>query len=227
MTDKLREAAQLALEALEYYERRNIEWEYADKHAITALRAALAQQDAQEPECNHKFVVDAASSISVCIHCGSPERIKKRDEWRQYLKDGETPFERFMRERKDLDALMTLYQSALQENERFKAQQDAAVANEWPAPLSEFKEGQWWVSELDAIARSGNATHEQKRAVSVVHHFLASAEKAVATPPAQRVELTEEEIDELWFKHASSVTYTHDFARAIIEAYERKNGVKP
>jgi hypothetical protein len=44
----LREAAQQALEALEYYEHRGIDWCYADKEAITALRAALAEPE-QEP----------------------------------------------------------------------------------------------------------------------------------------------------------------------------------
>lgn len=48
------------------------------------------------------------------------------DEWTGYLKDGETPFERFMRERKDLGALTKLYQRALEENERLKAQQPQA-----------------------------------------------------------------------------------------------------
>jgi hypothetical protein len=44
----LREAAQQALEALEYYEHQKFEWGYADEAAITALRAALAQQQEQE-----------------------------------------------------------------------------------------------------------------------------------------------------------------------------------
>ena len=44
----LRAAAQQALEALEYYEHQKFEWGYADEAAITALRAALAQQE-QEP----------------------------------------------------------------------------------------------------------------------------------------------------------------------------------
>jgi len=44
------------------------------------------------------------------------------DEWTGYLKDGETPFERFLRERKDLGALTKLYQRALEENEQLKAQ---------------------------------------------------------------------------------------------------------
>ena len=45
----LREAAQQALEALEYYQHRKLEWDYSDEAAITALRAALAQQDERKP----------------------------------------------------------------------------------------------------------------------------------------------------------------------------------
>lgn len=57
---------------------------------------------------------------------------KEQNEWGLYLKDGETPFERFMRERKDLDALMALYQTALKENESLKEQQGAdAVPVYW------------------------------------------------------------------------------------------------
>lgn len=50
------------------------------------------------------------------------------DEWNGYLKDGETPFERFLRERKDLTTLTKLYQRALEENERLKGQQPQAEA---------------------------------------------------------------------------------------------------
>jgi hypothetical protein len=45
----LRQAAQQALEALEYYEHRGIDWCYADKEAITALRTAIEQAEKQEP----------------------------------------------------------------------------------------------------------------------------------------------------------------------------------
>lgn len=50
------------------------------------------------------------------------------DEWTGFLKDGETPFERFMRERKDLTSLTKLYQRALEENEQLRAQQPQAEA---------------------------------------------------------------------------------------------------
>lgn len=53
---------------------------------------------------------------------------KQPEQWADYLKEGETTFERFMRERKDLDALMTLYQRAVAENEQLKAQQQEPVA---------------------------------------------------------------------------------------------------
>ena len=38
--------------------------------------------------------------------------------------------------------------------------------------LSDFKEGQWWVVELDAFAATSGATADQKRAVAVVHNLL-------------------------------------------------------
>lgn len=50
------------------------------------------------------------------------------DEWTGYLKDGETPFERFLRERKDVQSVLKLYQRALEENESLKAQQPQAEA---------------------------------------------------------------------------------------------------
>lgn len=37
---------------------------------------------------------------------------------------------------------------------------------------SEFKEGQWWVLELDNASRTGS--DDFKRAVAVVHHLLRS-----------------------------------------------------
>lgn len=59
------------------------------------------------------------------------------DEWTGYLKDGETPFERFLRERKDLDALTKLYQRALEENERLKAQPPQAEPTKCDYPACE------------------------------------------------------------------------------------------
>lgn len=47
MTD-LEKAARMALEALEYYQHRKIEWDYSDDAAITALRQALEQPAKQQ-----------------------------------------------------------------------------------------------------------------------------------------------------------------------------------
>ncbi len=47
MTD-LEKAARMALEALEYYQHRKIEWDYSDDAAITAIREALAENPAQQ-----------------------------------------------------------------------------------------------------------------------------------------------------------------------------------
>lgn len=43
--------------------------------------------------------------------------------------------------------------------------------------LSEFKEGQWWVAELDAVATKHGAPDNLKRAVAVVHAMLAAAKE--------------------------------------------------
>lgn len=54
-------------------------------------------------------------------------------------------------------------------------------------PLSEFQEGQWWVTELDKAAGSVGAADDFKRAVAVVHHMLRSAADALAQPAAEPV----------------------------------------
>lgn len=52
-------------------------------------------------------------------------------------------------------------------------------------------------------------------------------------PPAQRVMLTDEEIRDLWSwsmtaeAERTANTQQHAFAQGVIEAYERKNGLKP
>ena len=59
-------------------------------------------------------------------------------QWKPFLKEGETPFERFTRERKDLDALLELYKKAI-----------AAPQREWVGLTDEekreFWESQWHV----------------------------------------------------------------------------------
>lgn len=74
--NKLREAAQMALEALETLEGVGtvIEWDRHWKHchvAITALRAALAQPE-PDPTHAHEWFKTGAMSVDEmrCIQCG-------------------------------------------------------------------------------------------------------------------------------------------------------------
>ena len=105
--------------------------EYWNK-AITALTAALEQPAQQEPVALPCCGYTDASTVKwnphngvvQCHNCGQTYTLPQAREWDEYLKEGETPFERFMRERKDLDALMTLYQRVVTENEKLKAQQE-------------------------------------------------------------------------------------------------------
>lgn len=64
----------------------------------------------------------------------------------------------------------------------------AAHAGAINDPLSGFQEGQWWVNELDAWAKTGS--DDQKRAVATVHHMLRSA--AAPTPIADSGAMTGE-----------------------------------
>lgn len=83
------------------------------------------------------------------------------DEWAGYLKDGETPFERFLRERKDVQSALKLYQRALEENERLKAQQPQAGAASSDHPLyvfaTEVIHGAYRYTELPAKAKAAIA----------------------------------------------------------------------
>ena len=57
------------------------------------------------------------------------DRLKQQDEWTPYLKDGETPFERFIRERNDMSALLSLHLRIVAENEDLKARQNDTVSH--------------------------------------------------------------------------------------------------
>ena len=39
-------------------------------------------------------------------------------------------------------------------------------------PIDNFEEGQWWVKELDSLAKNFNLSNDQKRAIAVVHNML-------------------------------------------------------
>lgn len=75
------------------------------------------------------------------------QRPEFQDEWTGYLKDGETPFERFMRERRDLTSLTKLYQRVLEENEQLKAQQPQAEPFGY---VSQHTNGTWEFSPTPA-----------------------------------------------------------------------------
>lgn len=92
------------------------------------------------------------------------------DEWTGYLKDGETPFERFLRERKDMQSVLKLYQRVLEENERLKAQQPQAEAVPWdrlPGHLIDKYEGEVLTEELlqTAVFEVLQAAPQQAEAV--------------------------------------------------------------
>lgn len=65
-----------------------------------------------------------------------------------------------------------------------------AAGGPWDSPLSDFREGQWWVLELDRMAAQlppEEKYFDFKRAVAVVHHLL-----RVTRPSAPLSEPTEE-----------------------------------
>lgn len=53
-----------------------------------------------------------------------------------------------------------------------KAREDSSSDVVAEESIHDFKEGQWWVKELDGIRESHDATLDQKRAVAVVHNLL-------------------------------------------------------
>ena len=105
------------------------------------------------------------------------------DEWTGYLKDGETPFERFLRERKDLDALTKLYQRALEENERLKAQQPQAELLKSLEGLLEAAE--WLTSGFDEESLSDDVCRAMQCARATIAKVTVSAapQQAEAVPP--------------------------------------------
>jgi hypothetical protein len=54
-------------------------------------------------------------------------------------------------------------------------------------PLSDFREGQWWISELDAWAETGS--DDQKRAVAVVHRLLRAVRAASTSANVARLSI--------------------------------------
>lgn len=74
--------------------------------------------------------------------------------------------------------------TALAMDEATRATHPSAPPAGYAQPLTEFREGQWWVKELDAMVK--DASPDQKRAVAVVHHMLRAALSAVPSAPASK-----------------------------------------
>lgn len=111
------------------------------------------------------------------------------DEWAGYLKDGETPFERFLRERKDLQSLLKLYQRVLEENERLKAQQPQAEAVPVVTPAmvdAYLKANTAYWQQADELPKSPtkwiNGTVQEATRVSLTAALAAAPQQAEAVP---------------------------------------------
>ena len=93
--------------------------------------------------------------------------------------------------------------------------------------LSEFKEGQWWVSELDMASVTGS--DDFKRAVAVVHHMLRSAadlleKQSVEVAGSERVRPTPLPPDPK-NQHAIEVPRFGWVAVKAVRAIERAHGI--
>lgn len=103
------------------------------------------------------------------------------DEWTGYLKDGETPFERFLRERKDMQSVLKLYQRVLEENERLKAQQPQAEA----VPITEVTLRDW-KDRINTLA-SCSTRSDRVRLGSALKQDIADAIAAQQAQPSEPV----------------------------------------
>jgi len=95
--------------------------------SVLDVRAAAKQEDKQALDTSKEVALD--------------------HRWAEYLKDGETPFDRFIRERKDLSALLGMYANAVHEVERL----NAIIDNRTPE-IDLYKLA--WEDLLQAIANS-------------------------------------------------------------------------
>ena len=75
----------------------------------------------------------------------SRKALAEPDQWQPFLKEGETPFERFIRDRADMDALLELYKKAI-----------AAPQREWQGFSYE---------EVEELQSGMTATHREVRAI--------------------------------------------------------------
>lgn len=96
----------------------------------SALAEELSAWDIDPPIHHVKEAHDACSAWLEASPQQAPQAAQP-DPWAEYLKEGETPFERFMRERADLDALLTLYKNALEKAAQPVQPSEPAV---WKSP---------------------------------------------------------------------------------------------
>lgn len=102
-----------------------------DEQLIEIYEAAAAK--GLSNEASFRAVAEAA------VQADRQVRPDFKEMWDGYLKDGETPFERFMRERSDLNALMKFYQRAVSRVEELEAVQ---AEREGQEPVARME----WVS---------------------------------------------------------------------------------
>ena len=149
------------------------------RHAVVAGDGTQQLYIGREVECENmarKFAGAFLDGAYVAQNYAAPvaqqpqARPDFQDEWTGYLKDGETPFERFMRERRDLTSLTKLYQRVLEENEQLKAQQ--AQAEVLPDDLRD---------RLVAISQA-IADQDDRGAQAMIGEVLAAPQQAEAVP---------------------------------------------
>lgn len=178
------------------------------------------------PSFDSTAVVDALFAVqSALAHTAeSAEAGAVPGEWTDYLKEGETPFERFMRERKDLDAMTTLYRRALEDVRRLKSAAPAAPA--WPAGLIDrIKAAEQRIADNQAPRRiPADPNGDVDLVLAEVRHLLEGKAPPfwLAASPAQAagmVGLTDDEV--MGCMHYDMLV----FARQLNEAFAAKNGL--
>lgn len=206
MTDKLRELTLLALDShgcerlKDFYECGPVQRAAVE----TFLEAALSQQDAQAVP--QGWRVERVSDDDVRVYGPDAET------WLLRANPGKGTFEDFAHR-----FCFALASCPQPEAAPAVAQQDAQAINHIP-DAREMVSPTYGSEEIRKL-------RETIQSMARIIHAL----EAAPTPPAQRVMLTPEEIQAIWtdlVRHVPPVDQpTQVFASAIIEAYERKNGI--
>lgn len=173
-----------------------------------------------------------AGSPSIEVYTAAPvaqqpqARPDFTDEWTGYLKDGETPFERFLRERKDLQALTVLYQRSLEENERLKAQQPQAETDNHEAQgqleFLDKKNNALSAAIRKVMARLADLLDEdQFKEIEEIVSFAGVQPQAEAVPLTHVLVPVDEPTDEMVDAACAAVDglCRVDFVRAYVAAF--------